>query len=281
MRNELLNSDPIPILLYHVVSPDPPEWIARWAVHPDVFARHLDLIAESGAKPLTVSEFVDACAAKRPLPPHPVLITFDDGFADFYTAAYPRLAERGMASTVYMTTGGLASRSNHSEVHRPLSPMLVENQLRELDAEGVEIGAHTHTHPQLDAISRSRAREEIVTSKAVLEDVLSHPVPSFAYPHGYSNHAVRTIVAKVGFDSACAVHNAFSSIGDDRYSIARLTVELETSDEVLSAWLRGEQARRSAREIYRTKMWRYYRRTLPSSHYAGASSDLMFTRPRP
>lgn len=278
MRPIEATASPIPILLYHAVTADPTSWIARFAVHPDRFARHLDLLAEEECHALTLPEFVSLVARGATLPHRPVIVTFDDGFADFYTDALPRLAARGVPSTLYVTTGALGVGPGDRRTHRALLPMLVENQIRELDAVGVAIGAHTHTHPQLDAIPRGRARDEIVTSKEILEAILGHEVSTFAYPHGYSDPGIRSIVAEVGFESACAVHNAFSSVDDDRYAISRLTVERDTPDELIRAWLTGEGASRTTHEVYRTKVWRYYRRTVPSRKRAGSVTDLMFSR---
>jgi len=92
---------PIPILLYHSIADDPDPWIRRFAVTPRAFAAHLDLIAARGATTLTVSAYVDALArGPSALPEAPVLITFDDGFADFRDAALPALLARGMAATL-------------------------------------------------------------------------------------------------------------------------------------------------------------------------------------
>ncbi len=74
---------PVPILLYHAITDDPPDWIAEFAVTPAVFAAHLDAVVASGRQPLTVSQYTDGLHGKIPLPPRPVLITVDDGFADF------------------------------------------------------------------------------------------------------------------------------------------------------------------------------------------------------
>src|SRR5919199_1696216 len=139
---------PIPVLLYHSVADAPDPWIRRFSTPPRAFARHLDLVAERGAMTLTVSGFVDALAGgDGALPERPVLITFDDGFADFGSAALPALRARGMTATLYAATGLLGGRSPGG------APMLGWRDLAEA-AEAVEIGGHTHSHPQLDTIPR-------------------------------------------------------------------------------------------------------------------------------
>jgi hypothetical protein len=87
-------------------------------------------------------------------------------------------------------------------------------------------------------------------------------VPSFAYPNGYSSAAVRRLVRAAGYRSACSVKNAFSSLEDDRFSLARLTVRSTTTRTELEEWLDGRGAPPAPqREHARTRMWRLYRRT--------------------
>jgi peptidoglycan/xylan/chitin deacetylase (PgdA/CDA1 family) len=251
----------ISILLYHSISGDPAPWIRRFAVTPDEFARQLDIIGEQGTATLTVSELV-AALDRDPagLPERTVLITFDDGFADFHEHALPALAERGLASTLYVTTGFVGGRTGHGEADG--ERMLDWAQLAELRDAGVEIGGHTHSHPQLDTLRRRRAAEEIERCKSLLEERLGVEVPSFAYPHGYFGARVRRLVVEAGYHSACAVKNALSSSSDDRFAIARLTVEADTGLDRIGAWAGGAGAPPAwTRERLQTRGWRMYRRT--------------------
>jgi peptidoglycan/xylan/chitin deacetylase (PgdA/CDA1 family) len=159
-----------------------------------------------------------------------------------------------MTATLYATTGLVGARSPGG------AAMLGWPELAEAAA-AVEVGGHTHTHPQLDTVPLPRARDEVERCKALLEDHLGAPVRSVAYPHGYSSAAVRAIVRQAGFQSACAVNNAFSSTADDRFALARLTVRRNTPDTLIDAWLRGEGARMAPRrERPRTRAARVVRR---------------------
>jgi glycosyltransferase involved in cell wall biosynthesis len=103
--------------------------------------------------------------------------------------------------------------------------------------------------------------DEIAGSKAALEEILQAPVDSFAYPHGHLGPATRRLVRESGFAAACAVKNAFSSVEDDRFALARLTVRADTSEATLAAWLSGTGAPLAPRrEPVRTWGWRVYRR---------------------
>jgi peptidoglycan/xylan/chitin deacetylase (PgdA/CDA1 family) len=139
--------------------------------------------------------------------------------------------------------------------------MLRWDQLGALEAAGVEIGAHSETHSHLDVMPLSAAEREIRCSKSRLEDVLGHPVRTFAYPHGYHNARVTALVRQAGFDSACAVINAFSSTDDDRFALARLTVKAHTPLSGLTAWLAGQGTPVSTpHRRVSTRMWSLYRR---------------------
>jgi peptidoglycan/xylan/chitin deacetylase (PgdA/CDA1 family) len=105
------------------------------------------------------------------------------------------------------------------------------------------------------------ARDEIERSKALLEDALGHPIRTFAYPNGYSSPRVRRLVATAGFDGACAVRNAFSSLDDDPLAIARLMLTSATTVDVVEAWLDGEGAPDAPRrDRLATRASRGYRR---------------------
>jgi peptidoglycan/xylan/chitin deacetylase (PgdA/CDA1 family) len=249
---------PIPVLLYHSISEQPSEAIARFAVTPAVFSRHLDLI-EAGHQTLTVSDLAARLLRGEPLPRAPIVITFDDGFSDNIEVAAPMLAARRLTATIYLTTSYL---SNSREVSRSaVGNMLRWEQLRDLEAFGLELGAHSHTHRQLDVLPLHVAALEMSRSKELLENRLGHRISSFAYPHGYSSPVLRAEVAAAGFDSACGVRNALSHTRDDRWRIARLTVQADTPLERVAAWLRGQSAPLAGPgESLRTRVWRAVRR---------------------
>jgi len=240
----------VPILLYHSISDAPPAVGRQFTVDPVSFGRHLDLVAQRRLEPLTVSGFVDAVRRRDEARlERAVVITFDDGFRDFATAAVPALRERGLTATLYVTTGALGAE-----------PMLDWPQLPTLQAAGIEIGAHSHTHPQLDTLAPDAAREEIAGCKALIERSLGAPVRSFAYPHGYSSRRVRRLVQQAGYDSACGVKNTLSSARDDRFALSRLMVRSTTGPDEIGRWLDRLGARPRDREAVRTRAWRAYRR---------------------
>lgn len=252
---------PIPILVYHSVSADPPSWIQPFAVTPGTFRSHLDRMAELGLGALTVSELVEALAGGRTLPERPVVITIDDGFIDARHEAAPALAERSLPATLYVATGSLEGSPHRSPTRLAQAAMLRWTDLPELERLGIEIGSHSVTHPPLDVIRRPQAEGEITLSKRMLEDFLGHRVRSFAYPHGFYDRHSMAAVANAGYDSAVAVRNALSSSLDDRFSLARLMVRATTSMSTIEAWLSGRGARVAPFPVpFRTRAWRLRRR---------------------
>jgi peptidoglycan/xylan/chitin deacetylase (PgdA/CDA1 family) len=230
----------VPILMYHEIA-DRQDTTSRLAVSPASFAAQLAHLHEAGCTAMTVSGLVSALDGDLVrLPTRPVVITFDDGFADFHQEALPLLRRYGFTATVFVTTGWIADAGPHA-AGRPLGRMLCWNQIREAAAAGVEISAHSHRHPPLDQIAPSRLRDELATSKALLEDGLGAAVSGLAYPFGYSNARVRRIAREVGYAHACAVGNVMAGPGDDRLALPRLTIRRSTRPATFDCIVRGRR----------------------------------------
>lgn len=210
---------PVPVLMYHSVTARPCRETRRLAVRPEVFARQMTLLAERGFTPVTVSALA---AGRDRLPDRPVAITFDDGYADFHERALPVLDALGFTATVFVTTGWLADAGPQA-AGRPLDRTLSWAQVREAAEQGIEIGGHSHSHPQLDRLPEAAVREELTRNKGLLEDRLGRPVTTMAYPYGYSNARVRRAALEAGYGVACAVANRLPR-DEDALALPRLTV---------------------------------------------------------
>ncbi len=251
--------NPVPVLLYHAVTSDPPSWIAPFTVSPVIFAAHLDAVLSSGRQPVTVSQYVDGLNGTTALPPRPVMITVDDGFADFADNALPALAERKLSSTLYVTTGALSDREN--ECVLPAADMLRGTDLPGLEAACVEIGAHSHTHRQLDLLPNRAVADELSRSGSLLAEILGHRVRSFAYPHGYWSARVRRLVEEAGFDSSCAVGEGVTSAREHPLALSRFMVRADTGLASVLAWLDPPAPRlMSSQRRAMAFGWRQYRR---------------------
>jgi peptidoglycan/xylan/chitin deacetylase (PgdA/CDA1 family) len=215
----------IPILMYHSIDTDSAD---RWTLSPALFAEHMDWLAEHDYLPITISALVAARAANLPLRPRTIAITFDDGLRDFVTGAVPILQRHDFPATLYVVTGYVGKSSGWSRsLGERDRPMLSWRELSAVAECGVECGAHTHSHPQLDIISPVAAFAEIRRSKASLEDHLGRKIESFAYPHGYASRTTRQLVRRAGFTSACRVRHALSSTAEDPFALSRIII---TSD---------------------------------------------------
>ena len=218
----------IAILLYHSISS-----YARpgfTCISTEVFSQHLWYLDQNHYVPVTVTQFARAMSQGGDgLPPRSVVLTFDDGYADFYTNALPVLQRHSFLATLYIPTEFVGATSRWMQYKgEGMHPILTWTQLAEIAVGGIECGAHSHTHRPLDMLPPSIARDEIIRSKELLEDNLGQQISSFAYPYGHYSPIVQKLVQKAGYTSACSVKNAMSTLHDNPYSLMRLAITPRT-----------------------------------------------------
>ena len=262
MRGISTMSTPVPILLYHSVAERGAPRYRKWAVRPDMFIAQMRYLHENGYTPITVTQFVTAISElPGRLPKRPVVLTFDDGFADFYSDALPILINYGFVATLYLATGFIGQTSRWlSREGEGLRPMLTWQQVAELSACGIECGAHSHTHLELDTLPYIMVQDELARSKSILQERIGLPVYTFAYPHGYYTSQVRHLVQQTGYSSACAVKHAMSSTNDDMFALARIIVSRDVDLEGFAKLLAGQHLRVAPKgESRKTKVWRSLR----------------------
>lgn len=241
----------VPVLLYHSVSDSPAPEIADFAIGPRAFSDHIEFVAKCGREAVTVGELAERLTADDPAAAENlVCVTFDDGWRDNLDAART-LAASGVPATIYVTSGYVGKPN-----------MVDERELSELAASpGIEIGAHSVTHPHLDELSVDDARREIVESRFAIEQSIGRGVDTFAYPHGAYDRHVRQVVEDAGFKSAAAVKNALSHAADDPFAIARWTITSHSTTDEIRSVIEGDGAPIAWQgERLRTKGFRAYRR---------------------
>lgn len=233
---------PLPVLMYHSVSDARVASTRALSVRPAVFGAQLRYLRRQGFTGLTFGELGQRRRTGQPFPARPIVLTFDDGYADLIDEALPILIEHGFPATVFVTTGWLRDAGRHAAGTAP-GRMLSWAQLAELSAAGVEVAAHSNTHPQLDQISAARLRAELGDCKRLLEDRLGRPVCSLAYPYGYSSKRVRTVAREIGFLQAAVVANATAASTCDLFRVPRLTIRRSTSSATFASTVNGKRIR--------------------------------------
>ncbi len=249
--------------MYHSVSDDPGGRNGRpLTVTPGTFAEHVEHLSDEGFSGHSVRDMVAALEGRGELGPKPVVLTFDDAYRDFHTDALPVLARHGFSATVYVTTAFIGSETNPlTGDRRHHRTVLSAGELRELAAAGIECGAHSHTHPQLDDVPPARLRDEVRRPKELLEDCLQAPVLTFAYPYGYHDRAAKEAVASAGYRAACRVGNLPCPLDADRFALPRLTVRSRTDVRRLDRMVRrSPTALGRARSGVKDELWRFARR---------------------
>jgi peptidoglycan/xylan/chitin deacetylase (PgdA/CDA1 family) len=247
--------------MYHSVSDAPTASTQALSVRPGMFGAQLCSLRRQGFTGLTFGELAQRRRTGQPFPARPIVLTFDDGYADLIEEALPKLIEHGFPATVFVTTGWLRDAGRRTAAGAP-GRMLSWAQLAELSAAGVEVAAHTHSHPQLDRISTARLHAELGDSKKFLEDRLGRPVRSLAYPYGYSSKRVRNVARESGYLQAATVANATAAATSDPFRVPRLTIRRSTSSATFASTVNGKRiGLRYAPTRVLTAGWAVVRRT--------------------
>ena len=196
-----------PILAYHSVHPDRRDVIN---VSPQRFAQQMQWLADHGFRGVSLQHYRQALAAGQPSAARMVAITFDDGYLDNYTQAWPILQRHHFTATIFVVPSRVGTKIVHDEawltqfpsVPREAYAYMDWQQILSLNDAGIEIGSHTVTHPLLDEIPQSDQEHEIHESKRLLESRLGHPVVSFCYPAGHFTNDCLRFVREAGYHQA-------------------------------------------------------------------------------
>ncbi len=216
----------LPILMYHSVNPValPAD---RLVITPGAFERQMRFLAERGYRVITVEEAAAFIAQKRSLPKRAVCVTFDDGFKDTYTYAFPILKRYGIRATLFVIVRevGRADRVSWDEV-------------REMSASGsVCIGSHAFgPDPLFKMRSDGDLRHQLVDSKRVLEEQCGHEVAIFSYPEGMFDGKIRQAVIDAGYRAAVATAPGKRYPDDDIFALKRLRIS-QRSNNLSTFWL--------------------------------------------
>lgn len=219
----------VPVLMYHYVEyvKDPRDTIRQSLdIVPAVFEKQIQTLLADGYTFITLDEFADYLDGKRALPEKPVILTFDDGYDDFYTDVMPILFKYHVKAVAFIITGFLDKHN-----------FMTTAQLQLVASSGlVEIASHTIHHVNLREVGEKTADTEIGESKTQLEAIIGRQVHTFAYPYGDFNDMAIRLVKKAGYRTAASVVEGSLHSEQDRYFIYRLRPGARTGRD-LTDWL--------------------------------------------
>jgi peptidoglycan/xylan/chitin deacetylase (PgdA/CDA1 family) len=163
--------------MYHHIAPAAPddEFEARLTVLTSDFEEQLAYLKCAGYTGITVGQLIDAMDGRGALPSRPIVLTFDDGYSDAYTQAFPLLRQYGFPGSFAIVTGFVGGGDG---------AYVTWDQVREMASAGMEMLSHTVSHIDLGTSDDASVREELLQSKAALEEHTGQPVRSLVYPSG-------------------------------------------------------------------------------------------------
>jgi peptidoglycan/xylan/chitin deacetylase (PgdA/CDA1 family) len=187
----------------------------KWIVKPEDFDMQMRWLYNNGWHSFKVSELV----SMTNIPKKSFVITFDDGFMDNYTNAFPVLKKYNFKATVYLVPN---KTKNSWEGDRAL---LNNTQIQEMQNSGlVEFGSHTMSHKNLLTLISDEVVKELKDSKKEIENITKKECKTFAYPYGKLNDKIVESVKNVGYASAVIVQRGFFDKNDDIFKIKRIGI---------------------------------------------------------
>jgi peptidoglycan/xylan/chitin deacetylase (PgdA/CDA1 family) len=193
----------LPILYYHHVGEKrEPFGHRRLWISSERFAEQLAFLAAAGYRCVTLRDALPLLRGEGDAR-RTVVLSFDDGYENFYRHAYPMLQRHGFAATVFVVTGEVGGASRWDEGFE--TALMDWKQITEVHRHGIEIGSHSVSHPRLTAVPIEVAKRELLQSRLELEDRLGAAAPTFAYPYGQRSPSIQKLVEESGYRVACSI----------------------------------------------------------------------------
>lgn len=217
----------VPILMYHYIENAPARTkMAGLYLDPKIFESQISEINKEKINSVFVSEFAKTLILKKTLSSRSVILTFDDGYEDFYSIVYPLLKKYKVKATVYVIINALDKPG-----------YLTKEQVRELaNSEYVEIGSHTFNHLNLKNLNEKKAIFEIVNSKRALENISGKAILSFCYPFGLYQDFDIKLASSAGYLASVSTHSGFLHSQREIQTLTRLRPG-ERSGTEFKKWL--------------------------------------------
>lgn len=247
----------VPVLTYHSID----ESGSVISTAPETFRRQMEHLFSNGYKTVSLRELTGDLSVKKTPPPKTVVLTFDDGFRNFLTEAFPVLEKYDFTATVFLVTDFCGKHNDWegNPADLPRSNLLDWNEIKRLSEYGIEFGSHTKTHPDLTELSSEKAKAEIVESKSVIEDRLGEKVETFAYPYGKFDSETKRIAAQ-NYGAACSTNLGKIGFDSDPFALERLDTYYLSNPKVFK--------RLAARSFDRYMTFRQTMRAVKSAFYS-------------
>jgi peptidoglycan/xylan/chitin deacetylase (PgdA/CDA1 family) len=235
----------LPILMYHSISDDPEPGVRpyyRVCTGPQKFRGQMQWLKDNGYQGVTLSAglaWLNSPRVSRPATP--VAITFDDGFRDFYTQAFPILQPHGFLATMYLPAAFIGGERRSFKSRE----CLTWAEAKELHRAGIEFGSHTVHHPELVDLPWPDIQAEIADSKTQIENQLGAPVKAFAYPYAFPQtrrdfvDRFKDMLMAGGYETCVTTQIGRHRPGADPLQIKRLPVNSGDDDRLFQAKLAG------------------------------------------
>ncbi|MDQ6816268.1 MAG: polysaccharide deacetylase family protein [Actinomycetota bacterium] len=223
-----VHSVQVPVLTYHRVAPLAAVGQFDLKVDPANFSAELQALSAAGYHTISQAQLFDALYKGAPLPPHPIIISIDDGYVDDVRTILPALQRWHMVASFFVITG----RMNEPG-------FLDAAQIRQLDRAGMDVGDHTAHHVDLRMLTPAQLAAETAGSRRVLGQVLGHPVYFFAYPFGAYDNAVLQAIRGAGFTMAYTTQGGIIESTADPLTMPRVHVSRTQTPAGLLSQLGG------------------------------------------
>ncbi len=233
----------VPILMYHSIS-DNLFGMSHPYYHintsPKVFSQQMRWLRHKGYRTINLREACAGLKAGTDLS-NTVVITFDDGYRDFYTEGLEVLNQCGFSATVFLAT----DRIQNTSMRIGGADYLTWNEIRELHAERISFGSHTVTHPDLRSLGPDQIEYELGRSKEIIEQQLGSPVESFSYPFAFPEEDgcftryLEDLLGNLGYDTGVSTILGRASLKNNRFFLPRLPVNSWDDPHLLRAKLEG------------------------------------------
>jgi peptidoglycan/xylan/chitin deacetylase (PgdA/CDA1 family)/2-polyprenyl-3-methyl-5-hydroxy-6-metoxy-1,4-benzoquinol methylase len=216
----------VPVLMYHRVARDGPTELAPYRVAPDMFERQLAWLQRHGYHDLSADAFYQLWFAKkvRGIPGKPVVLTFDDAYADFYESAWPLLRRYGFTATVFVPTDYIGGSASWDSGYGPPARIMSWEQIIELHGQGIQFGSHGCRHKRLPELTGSEALDDCVESKRVLQDTLGTEIAGYCYPYAFADAMAKGLVEEAGYKFAVGGRGGKSPDRNNPFYIPRIEI---------------------------------------------------------